>query len=347
MKSLTKYAFINSKIRGMLSHLLSESQLQGLSSAEGIDEFFSLLKSTPYKLMLEGLTSPYDLKIIEKRLFSDGVEKYNKILKNLKGKSREVIFLMLSRYEITNLKNLLRLWHTKDEETNYLYERKICYDIPIPEILSAGAIEEIILLLDKTPYKDALMEARAKFKKKGSLFYLEVALDIDYYKRLWGKIKILDSVDRQVASKLTGVEVDIQNINWIVRFKQYYEMPLGELTSYIIPGGYKIAYPLVRKVYPSGDIKSVISGLSTKPYQEMAALVNSGYDKSKMFMLEVMLWQVLLKEVRLALSGFPFTIATIMAYLILYKAEAKNIISLLYSKLYQWEPDRIKRSLIC
>jgi len=307
------------------------------------------LKATPYEAIFKKLMPPYEPKMIELELFRDGIEKYNKILKNLKGSPGEVIFLLLSKYEIANLKNLLRIWHTQagEEEIKYLYTEKICYDIPASEILAAKTIEEIILFLEGTPYKDTLMNGRARFKEKGSIFYLEIALDIDYYKRLWDKIGALGFVDRQMASRSIGIEVDIENISWIVRFKQYYKMPLGELVSYIIPGGYQIAEPLIRKVYSSEDIRAVITGLSTKPYQDMATLVSGTYDKSKMFMLEAILWQVLLKEAKLALSRFPFTIATVLAYLILYRAEARNIVSLLYSKLYQLDPERIKGTLIC
>jgi V/A-type H+/Na+-transporting ATPase subunit C len=349
MRALAKYAFTNARVRAMLSLLLDGSQLQALSSANDIDNFFSALKATPYESILGSLTPPYDFKAVEQKLFCESVAKYKKILQSLKGKPFKVIFLLLSKHEIANLKNLLRVWHTKtdEEERAYLYDKKICYDIPVSDILSARNIEEIILLLDKTPYKNALMGARAKFKEKEALFYLEIALDIGYYKRLWEAVGALRSADRHVASKLVGIEVDIQNINWILRFKQYYNMPLGELISYIIPGGHTIGQSLIREVYSFGDIKSVVSGLSKKPYQDMAALVSGGYDTSKMLMLEVMLWQVLLKEAKRALAGFPFTIATIMAYLMLYTSESKNIVSLLYGKLYEWDSARIKGSLIC
>jgi len=348
VKSLAKYAFTNSRIRAMLSSLLTESQLNVLAGAKDMDELSLALKDTPYGAIFKKLLPSYEPKIIELELFKDGIEKYNKILKNLKGSPGEVVFLLLSKYELANLKNLLRIWHTQaEEEMRYLYTEKICYDIPTSEILASKTIEEIILLLEGTPYKDALMNGKAGFKEKGSIFYLEIALDIDYYRRLWDKIEALGFVDRQMASRLIGIEVDIENISWIVRFKQYYKIPLGELVSYIIPGGYQIAEPLIRKAYLSKDIKAVISGLSTKPYQNMATLVSGSYDRSKMFMLEAMLWQVLLKEAKSALSRFPFSIATVLAYLILYRAEARNIVSLLYSKLYQLDPERIRGSLIC
>ncbi len=349
MNPLAKYAFTNARVRAMLSSLLTESQLNALTGAKDIDELLLVLKSTPYEAIFKKLATAHEPKMIELELFRDGIEKYNKILKNLKGRSGEVVFLLLSKYELTNLKNLLRIWHTRagEEEIKYLYKEKICYDIPLLEILASKTIEEIILLLERTPYKNALMNGKARFKEKGSIFYLEIALDIDYYKRLWNKIEAMDLMDRRLAFRLIGIEVDIENISWVVRFKEYYKMPLGELVSYVIPGGYQIAEPLIRKVYSLEDIRAVITGLSTKPYQDMATLVSGTYDRSKVFMLEAILWQVLLKEARSALGKFPFTIATVIAYLILYRAEARNIVSLLYSKLYQLDPERIRGSLIC
>ena len=51
-----------------------------------------------------------------------------------------------------------------------------------------------------------------------------------------------------------------------------------------------------------------------------------------MSFVENFLHEILLKEVRRALSGYPFTIGTILSYLILKNSETKNVVSLLYAK---------------
>jgi vacuolar-type H+-ATPase subunit C/Vma6 len=48
-----------------------------------------------------------------------------------------------------------------------------------------------------------------------------------------------------------------------------------------------------------------------------------------------------LREIKAALSGFPFTIGTVMGYLTLKSRETKNIISLLHAKEYGWRKEEI------
>jgi len=349
MSGLGEYAFTNAKVRGMLSYLLTDSQLDSLVSAKGVEEFLQILKNTAYYDIFKRLSPSYDPKDIELEFVKDGIKKHKKIIKGMAGKPKKVAAMLLSRYEVSVLRNILRVWysHGQEKDLRYIYKDKIYYDIPLTELANSKTIEEIIVLLDKTPYSKALINGRPAFKQKGSLFYLESALVIDYYKRLQDEINKLDRIDRRQASRLVGIEIDIENINWIIRFKQYYKMPSAELSSYIIPYGYRLAEPLVRNAYMSNDVISLIKSLSVKPYQDIFTLIDSVYNKENVFMLEIILWQLFLKETRAGLGKYPFTISTVIAYLVLYRIEVKNIICLIYSKLYELDGKRIKENLVC
>jgi len=54
--------------------------------------------------------------------------------------------------------------------------------------------------------------------------------------------------------------------------------------------------------------------------------------QKNIYFIENFLYEILLKEVKTALGGDPFTIGTVLGYLILKRRETKNIISLLYAK---------------
>lgn len=349
MRSVGQYAFINSKVRAMISNLLSVQEMGGLIESRDVEDACIKLAGTAYRDIFKGLGPTYDLHSIERDLIDSDVKLHFKILKGMKkGAARDVVFLLLNKYEVENLKNILRLWNSRAdrEEAEYIIRDKICYDIPIEKLLDAGNIDEFILLLMNTPYGKPLMTAKDDFSQRGSLFYLEVALDIDYYRRLWEGIATLSQMDRKVASKLIGVEVDIENISWFVRFKKYYTLPLGKLMNYVIPHGFQITEDLVRRVCLTEEMSKLISGMAVKPYQEIKQIAEKSFDKSKMFLMEAILWNVLVSQAKTALAGFPFTIGTITAYLVLKRAETNNIISVLYSKLYDLPPDRVRGSIV-
>ncbi|MCK4533472.1 V-type ATPase subunit [bacterium] len=350
MNSIGKYAFINAKVRAMLGSMLSAETIDALIHSKDIDEFCDILKGSNYHHIFSVYGSTSDLGMIEFELFKNHIQVYFKILRNLQGASHQLVFLMLNKLEIENLKNIIRCWYRKAvDEKKYIFEEKICYPIPVTKILEAKSIEELILLLNKTPYQDALLKAREQFKEKNSLFYLETALDIDYYRRLYENINLLTSSDRRIALKLMGIEIDIENILAIVRFKQYYSSVSSsekELTDYIIPHGYKTGQLKFIKPF-TADIKSMLQSLAVKPYDKLSVLTKETKDKSSVFLMEKILWEALINEAKHSLGKYPFSIGTIIAYLILKQAELKNIVSLLYSKVYKITPTEIKGKLKC
>ena len=349
MKSLTRYAFTNSRIRALLSLLLTNADYKALVQAQDLTEWLEIIKETAYgddfaDLTISGVNSGEIERCLERR----AIQIHKKILRNLTGVSKEVVFLLLSKYEIRILKQVLRHWHKKDrnELPEYLSTEKICYHLPLADIVRAANLEEIIILLDHTPYKQALLAARANYKKHNSVFYLEVNLDMDFYQRLREEARKLDIVDRKQATRLLGIEIDSENISWLLRFKEYYKLPVGEVIKYLIPGGYQIKEQLVRSVYPGHDSRSIVNGLAVKPYQEFANLAAGENATDHLSVLEALLRQIMFKEARHVLAGWPFSIGTILSYLILLQIETKNIISLYYSKLYEYQPASIEANLL-
>lgn len=351
MKSLARYAFTNSRVRALLASLLSEQDLNSLVTARDIDEAIEILNGTDYRKLIAGFRSLNDLRELERRLRENSIQIHKRILKSLSGPPKEVVSLLLSRYEIEDLKNILRLWyaHGSLADRDVLNKEQICYTLPVEKLLSAETIEEIIILLDHSPYRQALLAGRDKFKEKGTLFYLEIALDHDYYQRLWDKINALDVIDRKRAGKLLGIEVDIENISCLLRLKQYYKLSLAELISCLLPGGYRVTTPIVKDFYHSSDIKVLLKNLSAVSYTALAALAAreiGSNNRSGALLLEALLQQILFKEVKHILAGYPFTIGTVLAYLILQRIDTKNIVCLFYSKLYERSAEGVRQKLI-
>ncbi len=232
------------------------------------------------------------------------------------------------------------------EKAQFLFRGKIVEEIPVDKILGAENFEEIILHLDNTPYKTALMRMRELYRQTDNLFYIEVALDIQYYLELWDKMARLSGKDRKMAGRLIGIEVDIKNINWVVRFRFYHGLPLGEALKLLIPHGYQIHEEAVRKAYLLENMQGVISNLLTKFYLNIPSLALTDEQLNNFQALEAILWQFLFREVTRCLSGYPFTIGIMMAYLTLRRIDTQNIISILNGKMYGMKPADISTNLV-
>ena len=342
MHQLATYAFANAKVRAMLSYLIEPATFAVLPDSKNIYELIDAIKKTRYQEIFADVSpDSLDLLSLERRLLLNDIAMYKKVHDSLPRKAeREFVATLMQRYEVEDLKVVLRLWHSKEpvKVEDYLLGEKIKYDIDYKKIASAETIEEIIILLDKTDYKEPLLAARDRFKSTKSLFYLEASLDMDYYKRLITCIKAFSSVDRRVASKILAIEVDGENIQWLIKMRKYYGLALSDMLEWFMPGGSMKADSALRNLYTTDGIAKIIESVALGPYLPVKDLA-----EENIHLIESFLYEVLLKEVRKALGGNPFTIGTIFGYLILKRRETKNIISLLYAKAYGMKKEDLPR----
>ncbi|MDP2922845.1 MAG: V-type ATPase subunit [Candidatus Omnitrophota bacterium] len=331
MRDLAKYSFANAKIRAMLSYLIDPAQFSRLLQAKDIYEILDLLKGTLYAESFKTMEKEkIDLQKIEMQLLRNDLNVHRKIYNALSSqREKYFISLLIERYELEELKVILRLWHKKVNANieDYILDNNIKFEIDFKKIISAQNIEEIIILLDHTPYKAPLLSGREKFKERNSSFYLEAALDADYYQRLIRATDDFSSLDRKIAQKILGVEIDIENINWLVRLRKYYSLGIGEMIDLVIAGGERINKSTVRGFYVSDGLGKIIESLARGPYAKLKDLF-----EGNIYFLEQFLYEVLSREIRKALAGFPFTIGIAFGYLVLKRKETQNIISLLYAK---------------
>jgi V/A-type H+/Na+-transporting ATPase subunit C len=340
MGQLAKYAFANAKIRAMRSYLLEPATFNLLLEAVDVYECLDILRKTPYQGILADVKEqPIDFRAIEKAFITYDLGISRKVEATLSSKTeQEFVALLRQRYELEELKVILRIWHHKLPVNwqDHIVPGRISFDIDFGKLVAAQHIEEFILLLDHTPYKKPLLKARQIFKEHNSSFYLEAGLDVDYYERLIACIERFSSVDQKVARKVLGIEVDIENINWLIRLRKYYSLGIGEMLEWFIPGGQWINKDSIRKYYTTDGLAKVVESVSLGPYAGIKDLA-----QDNVLLIENFLYEILLREVKAALSGFPFTIGTVMGYLVLKQKETKNILSLLHAKEYGWQRGEI------
>ncbi len=347
MRALARYAYINAKLRARLSLFLTDEQYRQLAAAKDLEAVYSVLGQTRYGALARDLSHTEDMISVEFRLLSDELATYQLVLEHTGGPPRRVVETLMSRHEVEKLKVLLRLWHTKDPRAEHLaFPGVICRPLPAESIRHARSLDELIGLLDDTPYGRPLKVAAAAYAAEGNLFYLESALDVDYYDRLWTAIGTLGFGDRERARSLVGLEIDIENIRWMLRLQHYYKMPLGEMLALLIPNGARVDELFVRRAAGGADFKSVIAAAVGGLVRDFPDVVPVETESAGLEMMEEVLWHYFLSEIRRGMHGYPFTITTVMGYLKLAEVERRNLACLLNGKRYRLAPEEIERNLI-
>jgi len=351
---LGKYAFIAAKLRTRLSKILDADFLERLIRAHSLVEAIQLLRDTDFSQVDVIYEKTGDLKMGELELFKQEVELFEEVIRYVSGDVADLCQALLMRYEIDNLKNILRLWFDRvvrkrgiEEASSYIYREKIIHDIHVEQLLNAEDIENLPEILHDTPYGLLVLENSEQIKLKNSLFSLEIALDKYYYKQLLQRVSLLSAGDAGIANRLIGVEIDMLNINWIVRYKTLYNLSLEDTFSYIIPFGHSLNQGMLGAAFKSEDVTDIISDFVKKKYANLSPLlkVQGAEVPSRLVLIERLLEEIMKYEVQRVLMGNPFTIGIILAYFVLKKWEIKKVMTILNAKLYGIDAERIKNSL--
>lgn len=339
MSQLTKYAFANAKIRAMLSRLLEPQFFDAFMAARTVGEALDLLKKTPYEAVVGRVDRDApDIHRLEEGFAAFDEDIFRKVSAMLHPPEKQFVLLLLEKSEIEALKVALRIWHRKvrvDPE-EYLPGRTILYPVDYRRVIAAKSIEELIVLLAETPFFRALARGRERFQEKNSLFYLEAALDIDYYERVLATVGTFSPSDREMARRVLGIEIDIENINWLVRLRKYYDLALGDMLEWFIPGGQRVTKDTLRKSYATDGLSNILESVSVGPYA-----VIKGVPEQNLQFIENVLYEVLFRQVKRALAGFPFSIGTVLGYLLLKRRETRNIVSIVNAKRLGWKKDAL------
>src|SRR4030042_2905375 len=279
---LSKYSFINAKLRARISKILPDEMFDQLAKAPSLDEALALLRETPFAGLEEMYSRTGDLKQAELELLKSEIELYRNIRQYLHHNSMELVDALLTQFEIDNLKSARRIYFDRkirnrpgDTSMHYILYNRIIHDIPVDIIVNAENFDEIAGACEGTPYTQIIRKYSHTVESEGSLFRMEIAFDHFYYQNLLASIAKLDRKERTIALRLAGIEIDLQNINWIIRFKNFYDLPLEAVLAAIVPGGFNLDRAIMEEFYAAQNVTSLLQGFVKSKYPGLSALLSS------------------------------------------------------------------------
>jgi len=347
--SIRKYAFINAKLRARISKLIPDTLFHQMIRVQSLEEALSLLRNTPYSIIDETYAKTGDLKLGELELQKKEISIYIEIEKYVRGDVLRLVQALLLRFEIENLKNAVRIFFDRkirgresDDSHLYILRKRIIHGFSVDTIINAENIEDVGKTLESTPYGRLLDQHSEVILRDGSLFSFEVSLDHYYYGNLLEAAENLPSRDRKDSLRIIGVEIDLHNVDWIIRFRKFYDLSLEQVLSLVIPGGFQLSGDLLRETYSSQDISRIVQGI-VRSHPGLSTIVNSqaADSISRLLLIERLLEQVMLHEINRILTGYPFTIGIVLSYFFLKHREMNKLKAILNAKQYRLPQERI------
>jgi V/A-type H+-transporting ATPase subunit C len=341
------YAAINARVRVKYATLLTAQDYASLSEAPDFASLIGQLKHTAYGPFLDtvkdkDLTARRATYEIRKRL----AESYRSLVQTAPENTRPLVAQLYRFYEVDNLKAVLRGIVTGASWDRIRYVLFPLGDdpaVPAQAMVEAGNVAAAVELLRNTPYYETLSHAMRRYNAEQNLFPLEVALDLNYWRKLWSEINRLSGQDRTMALRVIGSLIDMNNLMWAIRYRVYHQLSEEELINYTLPFGFRVHDEDVRSIAAGADIAQVVQRVYPDLQDVETLLQNPRQGLPK---LELLLQRELMKACRAAFVGNPFQIGVPLAYLIMSGLEIQDLTVLFEAKSAQLPPEEYRPYLI-
>lgn len=343
IKAFIRHGAISSKVRVLYGRRLTVEDYFELLKKRTVGEIAAFLKETDaYKEELSGIDERLVHRgqlenILHRKLFSE----FDKLFHFSYGSDKELLSLMLVRYEIQQILSFLRyLKSGNTEEFIYTVPEFIMKEskLDFVRISNAKSFEEFLKLIEKTPYYKVLKNY--KFENEIDSTMIDTFLYSYYYAEFFKGIRKLFNGDMgNILNRFTGSRIDLVNITRIIRLKKYYNLPPEDITPHILPFNYHLKKDKLNAMLSAKTPDDVLDIVKTTPYAKL-------FNEHSFPYIEEYVYEFLYKISRSVMMSGLSSINIPVAYLNLKEIEQRNLIAIIEGKRYGLAAEDIKKHLI-
>ncbi len=266
MGNVARFAALSTKLDAISGRFLQTEDYEALLHKERVIDIARYLKeNTHYADLLADIDPDTvhrgDLNLSLARKI---IEVTEKVAYFTSHKYKEFIKALLIRYEVEDLKLILRAISRSENVRSldplFIHSKKFSH-LDYEQLLSIQSIEDMVSLLRGTIYEEAFRSITQEDLEVRE-FHAEMNLDFVYFKNLLKRSDELSAEDRKILKELIGINIDLINIQWLYRAHKYYRLSPEEVLNYTLPGGVKYKFSQLKELaYDENPVEAVISSV--------------------------------------------------------------------------------------
>lgn len=339
MGAVVRYAYLNSRVSVMSVRLLSEGRLRSLVELAPEQEGEIFQSAAPGGLHPHEPSEPPSS--LEQRLITLLMADFVVFVRALSGPAREFFLYWAYRFELSNLKAILRGKMTGQPVTairDQLVDMGPFARLPVEDLLRTDDVAEMLRRLERTPFADIAREARRIFEERRDLFALDAAVDRRYFAGLWQRAGKVEHGRERPLRSLVGAIIDRFNLVWLLRYRFAYHLSPAEAYYLLIPAGYRLGSRQLLGLSQLGSFEETIERLprpfagwleGTKTASEVAAILDrKGWHAAQ---------NVLRRDM--------FNLARVFAYLVLRDRDLRRLRAAIKGKRMQLSAALIREAV--
>lgn len=346
MRFSSSYISLATKIRAMKKELLSPSDLKSLAESPDLRSAIQKLKEFPGYCKILGAYDAQELhrRDLEKILDIAKFHDFTRLYRFCNPDQRVFLRFYFIKYELALLQRCLRRSMKMQAPDSDLKEYADFFrkhsSIDFDALLSADSLPAFIESLKKSMYYPLL---DSLFKSgNAALFEYELQMNLFYFKTIWHeKDRFVSKKERELIASSLGTELDLLNIQWIYRSKKYYSLPDSALFSLLIPTYYRLRKNEVRELVQAFDMEEFERIFSSTYYGKLA---RRSFDRTPD--IERLRKKLLHKIYLCNAKKHPYSLASLILYLLMKDEEVESIINTIESIRYSLPPEQIIRDIL-
>ena len=335
MSRLSAQAYLRTRLAIMRADLLSRSRLNILAALP----FDELATASGFD-RVEGRTPAARLAAFERAQLQVWLDEIGILLRPLEGPARRLLTQWASRYELLNIKALVRgkIGQLPGEEIeNSLYMLPGFLSLNINELLNTDNVPDLLRHLLKTRYRRIAAQALRRYEENPDPFLIDATLDQQFYGELIHRAGQLDSTDRVEVLDLIGRIVDRHNLVWSLRYRFNYGLQSSQVLYLSIDGGRLLDPRRLRQIVEADSIEEAC--------QRLPDSLLPGDTPPSPRIVDALLQRDIERYAARVMRLSPSVLTSALAYLVLRHNDITAVYAIVHARLYGLADDVLQAAL--
>jgi V/A-type H+-transporting ATPase subunit C len=336
--------YVNARVSARRGALFSDEDYRKLTRM-GPSEIARFMEESEYETEINALGSRYSgVDLIEYALNRNLAKHFNDLLDWADGRLYDLIARYLRKFDAWNVKTVIRGIYSdsaREEVESDLIRAGEFDEALISRLLDAGSIEEVVDVLDRTVFGDALEAAYDDYEETGVLVPLENAIDRAFYERLMTDIRF-DEATQQYREFLEA-EIDFRNARNALRIA--YSGADIDPTEYYIDGGTLFSASDLTALAANTD--ELVQRIRDSRYGDSLSVALDELEQAEsLISFERALEAALLEYSETLGRVFPLSVSPVVSYILAKEREVDNIRAIARGREAGLDEETIEEELV-
>ena len=325
MSRLAGHAYLRTRLAIMSANLLGKEKLHALAQLPPEE----LARSTGFDA-ISGSNDAARLAAFERALMQTWLDEISALLRPLEGAARQLLTQWASRYELLNIKALIRgkIGQLPNEEIERSLFTLPCFlSLNHDELIHTDSIHELLRHLQKTRYRRLASQALRQYEESPDPFLIDATLDQHFYNDLIHRAHRLGDDDRTEMLNMIGRFIDRRNLVWSLRYRFNYGLQASQILYLAIDGGRVLSRLKLQQIVQMDTLNEALRLLP-------ANLLRHGEMPKEILKIEVAMRDDLSEHAEHAMHYSPSALTSVLAYLVLRHGEVRKLYAILHARVH-------------